>query len=166
MALIKINKFTTIDELQYFLAGGIFGSSAGVQPRPGGGPGIPNIVGKTLTFLAPAGTVTFVAGANPNGFLTLKEIKAQLEAAIPTLVLRPTFEGGRLGIIQATPTTGVTLKGDGTVATNANVFLGFDSSNDTVGKVYGSPYAGPAVVPYFIQSYSSNDNTHVVFTFE
>lgn len=165
MANLKVRKFNTIDQVQHFLDGGITGGSGHVKPREGGPPGA-NLVGLTLTFLNPVGTVTFVAGVKPNGFLLYQEFKGQIEGAIATVVVKM-MEDGSIAFIEATPTTGVVLKGDGTAATNANQVLGFDKDANAVGKVYGSPYSPvPAVAPYFVQMYSSNDNTHVVTTYE
>lgn len=165
MANLKVRKFTTIDQVQHFLDGGITGSAGHVKPREGGPPGA-NLVGLTLTFLNPAGTVTFVAGARPNGLLLYQEFKSQIETAIVGVVVKM-MEDGSIAFIETTPTTGLVLKGDNTAATNANIVLGFDKDTNAVGKVYGSPYSPvPAVAPYFVQMYSSNDNTHVVTTYE
>jgi len=67
---------------------------------------------------------------------------------------------GNLGLLDNTTVTGV--------ATNdGNTLLGFDSAADSTGKVYDSPFTSPnPTVPYFIQSYSVNETTHVIYTME
>lgn len=272
MALIKVNKFVTIDEMAHFLEGGIVGGHILSSPQPEGPPGAWNLVGSTLTFLNPAVSVTFVAGALPNNFLRYSEVKAQIEAAAPGLLVK-NLMSGKLGIIERTPTTGVVIsasppggfafingsvdlntltygaggtvdgltlsleintvaqplvtfaapgnraalvaqinavianalasvsgtnllhiqtnaaggtkkvkvlggtalaalgltlnqQGLGASSNDANVILGFYADENTTGKVYGSPYTAPAVAPYYLSSYSSNDNCHVVYTYE
>lgn len=44
--------------------------------------GFHGLVGLTLTFTSPSGTVTFVAGQDPSGFLTFEEIKTQVTSAV------------------------------------------------------------------------------------
>ncbi len=75
---LKFKKFRNIDEANHVLTGGIVGG-------PVGDGGIDQIVGKKLTFTAPAGTVTFTQGTKYQGRLTFAEIKAQAEAAIANL---------------------------------------------------------------------------------
>jgi hypothetical protein len=168
MATTRIRKFSTIDQLQVFLNGGVTSGNRcnQVGPPSNQGPGIWGLVGTTLTFAAPGptGTVTFVAstGSNPNPqVLLFKDIKAQIEAAIPTL--RVTMSDGFLVIQEVTPAEGVTVSSAGT----ANAILGFDTENNTVGKFY--PFvaaAAPPAAPYWTWAYSTNDNVHVIYTYE
>ena len=157
MAKIHVYKFREIDEVSLFLEGGVLGANI-AQPREGP-PGVMGLVGLTLTMLVPAGTCTFVAGADPNGLLTFGEIHTQIQAAIATLRVRQL--SGRLVFVEVTPTTGASVQ-----AGAAASLLGFDSAANTTGKVFGSPFIAGPVVPYFMQAYSTNDNVHVIYTFE
>jgi hypothetical protein len=169
MAINKLRKFRTIDEVQTFLNGGVWSGSrvAQVQGPPSNqAPGITGLVGKTLIFDAPgpAGTVTFVAssGSNPDpSTLLLSDIKAQIQAAIPTLSV--TMFDGYLVVQEATPAFGVTVDRTGT----ANTLLGYGTANNTVGKFYKPAAAAtPPVAPYWVWAYSGNDNMHNIYTFE
>ncbi len=125
MAINKLRKFRTIDEVQNFLNGGIQGSA--LKSAQGGGTpanigaGVNNLVGTTLTFSSPtAASVTFVRadgaggsaappGTNPDPYtLLFKDIKAQIEANIAGTLVNM-FDGA-LVIREATPSAGVALK--------------------------------------------------------
>lgn len=167
MAGWKLWKFRELDEITFFLNGAVLGAdlSGNGQAIASGGGGtrdIASLAGKTFKTKAPGpvGTVTFVAGTDPGGRLLPKEIKSQIEAAIATIKVY--FLSGRIVIQEATPSAGTVIDKTGT----ANTILGFDTAADSPGKVYGSPYVSPPVVPYFGWSYSVNDNMHVVYTFE
>lgn len=163
MPLLKCYKFFELDEINHFLSGGIRGTTGLFLPRPGGPSGVSGLTGRKLTFTNPAGTVTFTDGVGGN-YLLFKEVKAQIEAAIPDLLVRQT--AGALAFIEKTPTTGVVLKGDGTADTSANTLLGFDGENTTTGRVYGSPYGDAPTAPYFVRAYAVNDAMHVVIVME
>jgi hypothetical protein len=126
MAINKLRKFRTIDEVQNFLNGGIQGSV--LKSAQGGGTpanigaGVNGLVGTTLTFSLPtAASVTFVRadgaggsaappGTNPDPYtLLLKDIKAQIEANIAGTLVNM-FDGALI-IREATPSGGVVLKG-------------------------------------------------------
>lgn len=168
MASVKYYKFRELDEIDLFLSGAVFGTdlSAWGKAIAAGGDTLkpaPALVGLTLIFTEPtAATVTFTAGADTFGRLQFSELKAQIEGAVAGTLVRQ-FEG-RLVIVESSPNHGVTITKSGT----ANQALGFDKTNaDTVGKVYGSPYAAtPPTPPYFMMGYSVNDNMHVVITYE
>lgn len=149
----KIYKFKDINEMQYFLNGAIVGKDIGA--------GVEGLVGKTLTFGAPAGAVTFVAGTDPVNpyLLRLKDIKAQTEASIATL--KVISMDGRIAFIEATPTTGVSLS-----AGDDNILLGFDKAAATVGKLYKPAGIAGAAAPQWPWAYSVNENMHLVFTWE
>lgn len=169
MAINRLRKFRTIDEVQNFLNGGVQSGSKVSQvqgPPSNQAPGIFGLVGTTLIFNTPGptGTVTFSAssGSNPNTqVLLFKDIKAQIEAAIATL--RVTMFDGYLCIQEVTPANGVTVSHTGT----ANTLLGFDTDIDTVGKFYlPAAAATPPVAPYWVWAYSGNDNMHNIYTVE
>lgn len=153
MAQIKIYKLNELFEVQHFLNGGILGADISK--------GVSGLIGLVITFTLPSFSHTFVAGADPD-LLRYLEIKTQLEAA-STAALKVVQFGGRIGFIQATPTTGCVLSG---TTQPAKALLGFDYNTATVGKVYDSPHSATPTVPYLIQSYSVNETTHVVYTFE
>lgn len=158
MPVMKVYKIREIDEVALFLEGGILGASFG-QNREGP-PGLQGLVGLTLTFTNPVGSCTFVQGADPSGLLTFGEIHNQIEAAVPAVRVKQL--SGRLALIEVAPTTGIAITGN--VAT---AILGFDATGATSGKVYASPFsAAPPVPPYLVQAYSTNDNVHVLFTYE
>lgn len=97
----KVYKFTDIGSIQNFLIGQINGGNVSR--------GFPNLVGQSLAFVNPPGSVTFVAGNNPNDPYTLQlaDIKSQVELAIPAL--RVNARGGVLGFVEAAPSTGVVM---------------------------------------------------------
>lgn len=165
---LKIYKFREMDELTYFLNGAVIGPdiswfAQSIKSGGGGTKDAPVLATKTFKTKAPgpAGTCTFVAGADAAGRLTPKEIKTQIEAAIANVKVY--FLSGRIVIQETTPTNGITIDKTGT----ANSALGFDIAEDMVAKVYKSPFhATPPVAPYFIDSYSVNDNMHVIVVME
>jgi hypothetical protein len=155
MAVLKVRKFPSVEEVEFFLSGGIVGgATAG---------GVPGLVGVTLTFTKPSGTVTFVMGADTTGLsLAPGEIKAQIEAAIPAL--RVCFRGanGALTLREVTPAYdgGVVL-----VAAATNVRLGFSATANSVGKVFRTPEDN--TVPCLVSAYADvQSNSHVVVTLE
>lgn len=276
---VKVYKFRELDEIDLFCSGAVMGIdiSKWAQNIVTGGGGkdfAPGLVGLTLSFAAPgpAGTVTFVAGADPAGRLQFAELKSQIETAVAGLLVRQ-FEG-KLTIVESTPTYGVTVEADpaggyatvtgsvdlstlsygsggtldgetivfkhngganltvtfaaptnqhdvvtqinavttpdivadlnsnnelelttddtgagvsltingggtatahlgliaGTynaVSTNtANQLLGFDTSHNTVGKFYSTPYGASPTTPYVMFAYAVNDNMHVLYVWD
>ena len=169
----KIYKFRCIGDAIAFLNGAITGGKAQDTQTPMlGGKGLA-LVGKTLIFTSPsAQTVTFVRsdgsggsahspGTNPDPFaLLFKDIKAQIEAALATVLVTQDSEG-RLVITEVTPSSGVAVTGAGT----ANVLLGFDSASGATGKIY-SPAAVSNAPPCWTWAYSGNDNMHNVYVWE
>jgi hypothetical protein len=147
---IKIRKFRDIVEAQAFLDGGISGG----QPQfP-----IYGLVGKAITLTAPNAAVTFVAGADPSGSLTFKEIKTQAEAAISGL--RVLLINGSLWFINSTLAAAVTMAA---ADEPARALLGFANNKAYTGRLYAAP-GGSA--PAFIQAYAANDGSHTVYTLE
>ena len=135
MASFMTRKFHEIGEIDLFLNGGVF-AGADVIKGTEGNYGVYGLVGKTLKFTQPSAvTVTFVASVDPNSSdperLTYKDIKAQVEAGIPAVLVQQHMR--RLVLIEATPTNGVTIDKTGT----ANTLLGFDKNADTIGTKYG-----------------------------
>ncbi len=152
---IKIYKFATIDLAQHFLDGGIVGGEI-YKSFEGGQGGISGLVGKTLTFTAPAGAVVFAAGVHGDRLLPL-EIKAQIEAAVAGLTV--VFFGGRIGFIDTDLSAAVQLSANDEIA---KAILGFPKNKAVVGKVYGA--VAPA--PYYMDSYAPNDGSHVIYVME
>lgn len=125
---LKIKKFRNIDEANHLLNGGVIGADL----KSGG---IDDLVGKVITFTAPAGTKTFTQGTKYPGRLTFDEIKTQLEAAITNL--RVVMIDRKIAFRHATAATAVTLAAAG--GDTARPLLGVP-----LGAVAGVVYAGPA----------------------
>ncbi len=154
MPVNRIRKCTDILEATAFLNGAVFGGAFSV---------VSGIVGKTFKLLTPAvATVTFVAAASPPGgdptALLIKDIKAQIEAAVATL--RVTQLNGKICFTEVTPTAGVSVDRTGT----ANAILGLDAAIDTTGKVYAPPPS--ATAPCWTTISASQDNSYVITTWE
>ena len=146
----KIYKFKDIVDAQHFLNGGVIGGKADV---------VSDIVGKTL--IIDATTVTFVvSGQGVNGdqrALRFKDIKAQIEAAMPTVLV--SLIDGKLAIVKVTPAA-ITIDKDGT----GTAQLGFNAGADTVTKLYAPP---PSVVaPAWTWATIGSDNSHIIYTLE
>lgn len=154
MASIKIYKLNELFEVQHFLNGGIIGGELKS--------GVEGLVGLTLTFSHPSFACTFVTASRENDKLLLTDIKAQVEAASTASVIVLSF-GGRIAFIETSPSSGVILSG---TTEQAKALLGFDYNNATTGRVYDSPLSAVPTPPYLIQSYSVNETTHVLYTYE
>jgi len=153
MAMNRVRKFPTINQLQNFLNGAIVGGNI---ER-----GLQGLVGKTLIFTSPsAATVTFTGGTDPTGpgLLRLKDIKSQIEAALATVVVFQ--DTGAILIREVTPASGVAISAAGT----ANTLLGFDSGNPTAGKLYSPP--GVVAPPQWTWIESTGENAHLVVVWE
>jgi hypothetical protein len=157
MARLVTRKFNHLEDLNIFLAGGLI-SGADVVGGQEGVYGIPGLIGLTLKFTQPAtATVTFIAGTGTDpSRLTYADLKAQIEGAVTGLSVQQLNR--KLVFIESTPTNGVTIDHTGT----ATKLLGFDQNHDTVGKKYG-PVSTTAPC---LQSYSVDDHTHLVITYE
>lgn len=119
MAINRVRKFRTVDEVQTFLNGGVVGSTMqSAQGAPSNNAaGVNSLVGTTLTLIGsgPTGSVTFgtaasatLPGTNPDPYtLLFKDIKAQIEAAIAGVLV--TTYAGALVIQEATPSKGITI---------------------------------------------------------
>lgn len=159
----RVKKFSNISEFEWFLRGGIIG--AVVNLSTGTPPGLWGLVGQTVTFTVPADSVTFVLGADPNGFLTPAEIKAQMEAAIAGIVV--SFSRNRLSIIESTPTNGIDI--GSAAAEPARGILGFNPSagGHVIGKVINSFVGGaPPTTPYLVQLVSANNDSYTAIIME
>lgn len=157
MATNKIYKFKDITAAQAFLNGAVFGSPVLANQALAI---FRNIVGKT--FKIGATTVTFTVSGSPpdadNTALTFKEVKSQIESAVATV--KVSLLEGALVIIEATPSSGVTVDKVGT----ANTMLGFDTKANTVGKVF-SPSAITQTPPVWVWA-ETVENAHVIYTWE
>lgn len=77
--MIVIQKFATMVEANYWMKGSIDGGAHPTGTFTG-------LVGKTVTFSAPAGSCTFTQPTNTtDGFMRFADVKSQLEAAIAGL---------------------------------------------------------------------------------
>lgn len=156
MAALKLRKFSNVEEAQFFLDGGIIGGGKTAGKIYG-------LVGQTLTFTSPVGAVTFVAGADTTNLtLSFAEIKAQVEAALATVLVRSFGPDGAVGFIEKTPGSGVALTAADQIAKK---LLGFPQTAAVVGKVYATPTTNTA--PCLVNIYSDvQSNSHVVVTWE
>lgn len=168
MPVLRTHKFTDINEMEFFFQGGLLGSrtivpiaGSGATRSPGGG--IAGLVGQTLTIQAPVASVTFVAATVPPGvsrdptMLMFSDIKAQIEAAAATI--KVVQINGRIGIIEATPTNGITLNA---VNETARALLGLP--NNQAARTYKYSPLGIAV-PALVQ-FNCLENTHIAITWE
>lgn len=152
MPAFKTYKFRDLAEMEYFLNGGIL---SGKNPAAG----YSGIVGKTLVFSQPsATTVTFTttnSQVDPSA-LTFAEVRTQIQAALAAVKVKQ--KDGKLLLIEASPSNGVTVTSAGT----ANAILGFDKGNSTVGRVYKYPDGvTAAATPHWVQAYAV-DGYHVL----
>jgi hypothetical protein len=128
MAMTRIFKFDDLTDLQNFLNGGITGCDVSK--------GVGGLVGQTLTFTSPADSVTFVGPTLPGGserdptVLLFGDIKEQIEAAVPSLVVAS--NKGRIVLLEATPANGVALSDNDEAA---KALLGFGAEK-AVGTFY------------------------------
>lgn len=149
MATYKTYKFQDLTQLEHHLNGGVRTGASVLR-------GFFGLVGKTIIFGNPVANYTFVAGAHFSD-LTFAEVKAQIEAAFPTITVLSIND--QLAFIEATPSMGLTITGGTGLA-----ILGCPGG--ATGRVYeyldGSPGVAP---PYWITSYPMG-NYHVLIVRE
>jgi hypothetical protein len=163
MANFRFYKFADMQAAEIFLNGGLLGT--GIQTLPQGAAGFTGLVGRTLTFTAPAGSCTFVAGAwDPAGVLLLfKEVKAQIEAALTPALIKVTQVRGSIAFAHPTFASAIVISGLAGPLEAAQ-FFGFDADGLSSGKKFGPP--DPPVVPHLISVLPSLDNSILVVTNE
>lgn len=145
MAALKFRKYRNIETANLLLNGALEGGAVG--------PGVDNIVGKTITFTAPAGTKTFTQGTQYQGRLTFAEIKSQLEGAIANL--RVLQLDGKI-VFRHASGTAVTLAA---VNESGRVPLGLPNNEALAGVVY-APSSG--VAPRVMQFQPQGDTIYVL----
>lgn len=150
--MLKVYEFGSADEIQLFLNGGILGGLVGN--------GFIGLVGKTLTFTAPAGTVTFVSAGRPNDVLLLSDVKSQIETALTAVAIKVMAVRGRVAFVHPTGTSAIAL--DGSTEAGKSI-LGFDGNTSTSGKVYGAVVGTP---PAVVALHPTVDNGFVLLTVE
>ena len=147
MAALKLLKFTNLEEANHLLNGGIIGANL----KDGA---IDDLVGKTITFTAPAGTKTFTQGSKYPGRLSFDEIKSQLEAAVANL--KVVMVNRRIAFRHASGTP-VTLAAVPSTDT-ARPLLGLSNA-----AIAGVTYAGPGgASPKVDQFYVQNDTIYAL----
>lgn len=160
---LRIRKFRSIDEFEWFLRGGVIGA---VLPlNTSSGPGLFGLVGQTVTFTSPAGAVTFVAGADPSGFLTILEIKTQIETAIAGIQV--SFTNNRMTVVEILPANGIDI--GSAAAEPARGILGFaPAAGAHVSCSVINPFTGHAAstVPYLVQVVSSSNDSYTALIME
>ncbi len=141
----KTRKFSSMLHMDTFLNGGIIcGNNKAVQ-------GIEGLVGKTLTFTAPAGAVTFAAvpGRNNPNKLLVEDIHAQI-AAVPALGDVVVFAvDGCVAFGRSTPGQVVALSAG---PEDSRPLLGLSRS----GAVSGVVHNPPTTVPYVFWMHETN----------
>ena len=126
---IRIREFSTLREAEHFFRGGVTGNKIDLQKGL-----VYNLHNRTLIINATTVTFDETSGAaGLGGGLTLQEIKGQITDALATVI--PTFIDGRLGLVETTPSAGITIDAAGT----SNPIFGFSGSTDTVGTVRSGP---------------------------
>lgn len=134
--MIVTIKFGTINEANNWCRGGIDG---GVDPTVN----IAGLVGKTITFSAPAGSCTFTQPATTDsGFMRFADVKAQLETAISGL--KVDCAGKKIFFYQSSGAAACALAA---VNEGGRVPLGLPN-NEAVSGVFLNPPGGsvPALV--------------------
>lgn len=164
MATNKIQKFQDITLVQYFLNGAIIGEEV-PKNQPPAAMGWFDLAGLTLVFTSPAAaTVTFAPSASskyPSTLLAPGDVKAQIEAVMTGCTVL--FIGGKITIVEKTPTSGVAIADTGT----SNRRFGWDISNPTSSKVLVPPGVTPAAGQgQWTWAYSVNENYHTVYYWE
>ena len=159
---LRVYKFTNIGDLEWFLRGGVAGGQLKMVPDTG--PGLHGLIGETLTFTTPAGSVTFT-GTDPGGFLTFGQIKSQIEAAVAGITV--SMVDNRIRIVETTPTNGIDIGSAG--AEPARAILGFDGAagGHSVGKVI-KPFVGHAAptTPYLVELVHANNDSYIAVIME
>lgn len=136
---LKVLKFRNIEEANHMLNGGIMGGEIAAN-------GVPELVGKTITFTAPAGAKTFTQPAGTyQGMLRFNDIKAQLETIAN---LKVSLINGKIAFRHAS-NTAVTLAA---VDEGARVPLGLANNKAIAGVAYAGPGgSSPKVDQFYVQ---------------
>jgi hypothetical protein len=123
---IKINHYSSLQEANHMMAGGIIGSKFD---------GPLSLVGLALTFTTPAGTKTFTQPSGITaGLMRFKDFKTQLEAAIANLVVSQV--DGNVAFSHATPGTAVVMAN---ADEPAKAQLGFKNTTSISGQFLNGP---------------------------
>lgn len=172
MAQTKIYKFRDMEDVTFFLNGGLLSAKniqgSQVNTRSGLIPGISGLVGKKLNFLQPAVLeVTFTAGGNPDDpqTLTFQEVKQQIETAFASALLVRALNGS-IALIENAPNLGVHLTTASTgLAHDARALLGFTPAADAVSVVY-KPAAISTTPPCWVWADTTSDGFNTIYTWE
>ena len=157
MALI-VKQVSSVLEINLLLRGGIRGGA--ILKNANLMFGFYGLVGETVTFQSPAMDITFVPGADPNGFLSFLEIKKQIEAGCPDVEV--SLFDGRLMLKGKDAPLAISIGSE--VAQPARAILGFDGAAGgySSGAVYGAPSAESAPRLVSIIPSSAQDNYLVI----
>lgn len=149
MPSMKIRKFATQADLQFFLDGAV--------RLPKLPDVVEDIVGKTLVFAQPAAaTVTFVAGTIGPVNLKASEVVAQILAGVAGLKI---LRRDDTIFVETTPANGVSI-----TSGTALGILGIGSSA-LLGKVLLPP-AAPPVAPCLITALGTGNGQYECLTYE
>ena len=141
---IETYEFGTMNQLRFFLLGGIRGGKP-VTPQNTKGV-LLGLNGLTLIFSSPNGTVTF---SDPTGAgLTLDNVITQINAVHALSGIGVNWVDQCMGLFLSDKSAGVTLSKSGT----ANTYFGFSTDKNTVGTLINGPKAN--TLPMLIWSNS------------
>lgn len=158
MAALKVRKFGSHNEVEFFLRGGLRSGAL-----PSSGPVVDETIyglnGKTLVFTTPAATVTFSVTGGDQAGLSLKDVIAQIQAALGGSYVVG-VQNRSLIVTAVTPGV-IVLSKNGT----ANPILGFDTTTDTTTKKYAAPTdAAPRLIS--IDTFGPSESVLLVTTEE
>lgn len=141
MTQAKFVRFTDEAEANHILGGGIVGGKFNGR--------LAGLVGNTLTFTTPAGSVTFTQDSGaPVGFMRFEAFKTQVETAITNL--KVLLINDNVAFKHATAGTAVVMGNNDEPAKNP---LGFKNATTISGTAYNGPGgAAPKVVDFTVES--------------
>lgn len=132
MAQLRLRKFGSHEELDFFLRGGL---TSGPLPSSGSSsnPVVYGLNGKTLIFNTPAVTVTFTVTGGAQAGIDLKGIADQIKTALGGNYAVTYYQ--RMLRIVATAGGSIVLSKNGT----SNTILGLPTDTDTTTTKYNAP---------------------------
>jgi hypothetical protein len=151
--MYSVHKFRDLAEMQNYLNGGLLGADVGS--------GVVGLVGTTLTFTSPSGSVTFVEGALPDHRLMFNDIKQQIEAAVNGV--RVYQIGGHIALVHSSDPVSVPIALD-SAPSDAKRLLGFPYDSAATGRIIGAP--GSTSAPRLVWWNTTNDGSHAVMIWE
>ena len=164
MPTVTARKFASLEEVNLFLKGAII-----FTPKVTGAARVYGLVGKKITFLAPADAVTFTTSSvTPNedvSALTMNDIRTQIMAQVAGVTVKQ-LTNGRWAIVESTPSGGIHVDSN-TSNTDAVALAALGLADNAVGTVYAAMDGETAPTdPYFLQACCDANGAHIVYTME